>query len=95
MIYTLTSAVPVLKNEADIKYKINIFYQFFIHPNKERYNEILFCLLQNVNNPSVDKIYLLNERIYTINELISNPFCRAVNFSLNGTVAPDNGVFNF
>ena len=93
MIYTLTSAVPVLKNEADIKYKINIFYQFFIHPNKERYNEILFCLLQNVNNPYVDKIYLLNERIYTINELgISSD--KIIQININKRLAYAD-VFNY
>jgi hypothetical protein len=66
----LNSEIPVLKKEYGfINNKINIFYQFFIHENKERYNEILFCLLQNVKNPHIDKIYLLNERIYTDIEL--------------------------
>ena len=37
--------------------------------NKERYDEIKFCLRKNVENDYVDKIYLLNERIYTDNEL--------------------------
>lgn len=70
MIYTLESAIPILKNEyGNKKDKINIFCQFFIHPNKERYNEILFCLHKNVQNPHIDKIYLLNERIYTSEEL--------------------------
>ena len=71
MNYTLDSAIPVLKNDYDgvLKDKINIFTQFFIHENKERRNEILFCLHKNVLNPHIDKIYLLNERIYTTDEL--------------------------
>ena len=44
----LDSVSPVLKKDYNtINNKINIFTQFFIHENKERYNEILFCLLQN------------------------------------------------
>jgi hypothetical protein len=71
MIYTLDSAIPPIKicQENEIKDKINIFTQFFIHPNKDRFKEILFCLKQNIQNPHIDKIYLLNERIYSINEL--------------------------
>jgi hypothetical protein len=75
MAYVLKSSIPVLKKEYEnildkhIVDKINIFTQFFIHENKERYNEIIFCLLKNVQNPHIDKIYLLNERIYTVDEL--------------------------
>ena len=66
----LESAIPILKNEyGNKKDKINIFCQFFIHQNEERYKEILFCLSKNVQNPYIDKIYLLNERIYTLEEL--------------------------
>ena len=75
MAYVLKSSIPVLKkeyeniNDKHINDKINIFTQFFIHENKERYNEIIFCLLKNVENSHIDKIYLLNERIYTVDEL--------------------------
>ena len=48
---------------------INIFCQFFIHSNKERQNEILKCLKLNVKNKYITKIYLLNESIYTDEEL--------------------------
>ena len=41
--------------------QINLFIQFFIHPNKERYNEIKSCLQYNVENPLINYIYLLNE----------------------------------
>ncbi len=49
--------------------KINIFCQYFIHPNKERHEEIVKCLKMNVNNEYITQIYLLNERIYTEEEL--------------------------
>jgi hypothetical protein len=48
---------------------INIFCQFFIHPNVERQLEITTCLKKNVKNKFISKIYLLNERIYTDEEL--------------------------
>lgn len=41
--------------------QINLFLQFFIHPNPERYNEIKSCLQYNVENPFINYIYLLNE----------------------------------
>jgi hypothetical protein len=41
--------------------QINLFVQFFIHPNLERYNEIKSCLKYNVLNPFINYIYLLNE----------------------------------
>lgn len=45
--------------------KINIFYQFFVHKNRIRNMENIECLHRNLKNPKIDKIYLLNERIYT------------------------------
>jgi hypothetical protein len=44
---------------------INIFYQFFIHKNRIRNMENIECLHRNLKNPKIDKIYLLNERIYS------------------------------
>lgn len=51
---------------------IYLVQQFYIHSNLKRYNEILFCLKQNCNNDFIDKIYLLNEKIYTQKELRLN-----------------------
>lgn len=48
---------------------INIFMQYFIHPNQNRHKEIRTCLIKNVLNKSISKIYLLNERIYMKEEL--------------------------
>ena len=48
---------------------IHLFCQFFIHRDKTRYNEIKECLRLNTINPHITHIHLLNERIYTIEEL--------------------------
>ena len=49
--------------------EIHIFTQFFIHKKDQRNEEIRHCLLQNQNNQYVYKIHLLNERLYTLQEL--------------------------
>lgn len=48
---------------------IILIMQFFIHKDPSRQKEILFCLKKNVENKHIDKIYLLNERMYTDEEL--------------------------
>jgi len=48
---------------------INLFQQFYINKIDERQNEIRKTLLYNCNNNLINKIYLLNERIYTDEEL--------------------------
>ena len=49
--------------------KIYLIYQFFIHNNEERNKELRKCLRFNVENPHIDKIYLLNEKLYNDEEL--------------------------
>lgn len=51
------------------KEPIILIYQFFIHKNKERYNEIKECLKFNVCNNNISKIILANEKIYSDEEL--------------------------
>jgi len=51
------------------KQKIYLFLQFFIPDNNERYNEIKDTLKKNVNNINISKIYMLNEKIYSNEEL--------------------------
>ena len=46
---------------------IHLFTQFFIHKNKERHMENVECLKKNIG--LFNSIYLLNERIYTKEEL--------------------------
>lgn len=48
---------------------INLFQQFYINKIDERQNEIRKTLLYNCNNNLINNIYLLNERIYTDEEL--------------------------
>jgi hypothetical protein len=48
---------------------INIFCQFFLPRTEDRLAEIRACLWRNAENAAVAKIYLLNERIYTAEEL--------------------------
>ena len=53
-------------NDNDCVYLI---YQFFVHGNAYRNKELKQCLRLNVENPHIDKIFLLNERNYTTDEL--------------------------
>ena len=48
---------------------IYLIYQFFVHKDVSRHGELQLALKMNVQNPLVSKIYLLNERIYTKDEL--------------------------
>jgi hypothetical protein len=57
------------KGNTCYKDTINICYQFYIDKSAERQKEIVECLARNVSNPLIDKIYLLNEKIYTDEEL--------------------------
>lgn len=57
-----------IQNEENIE-NINLFLQYFIHPNRERQVEFEECLKKNVNNNYITKIYLLNEKIYSEEEL--------------------------
>ena len=56
-------------NEEKTDEQINLFTQFYIDNNKERAQEIINSLILNLHNKSVDKIYLLNEKIYNDDEL--------------------------
>jgi len=53
----------------ETKYDINLIYQYFIPTKSDRFNEIKNTLYRNVMNKYITKIYLLNERIYTTEEL--------------------------
>lgn len=48
---------------------IHLFLQFYIDKDKNHYHEIKYALKKNVKNPHIDSIILLNERIYTEDEL--------------------------
>ena len=64
------------------KEPITLIYQFFIHEDNVRNKEIRKCLKFNVENKYIDKIILLNERIYTDDELgIKDKKIRQVNIN--------------
>ena len=65
--YTLSNETNVQPTE-NID-NINVFCQFFLHPVRARQVEFVKCLKFNVENVDITKIYLLNERIYTDDEL--------------------------
>lgn len=48
---------------------IYLIFQFFIHPDKIRMKELQYCLNKNIELGLFDKIILLNEKIYTNEEL--------------------------
>ena len=48
---------------------IILIYQFFVHKNTLRQAEITECLRLNVANPNISKIVLLNEKVYSEDEL--------------------------
>ncbi len=49
---------------------IYLFQQFFIHKDSWRQeNEIKFCVKKNIENPHIEEFIMLNERIYTDNEI--------------------------
>lgn len=49
--------------------KIILIQQFFIHNDKRRHQEILETLALNVHNDNIDEIHLINEKMYTSEEL--------------------------
>lgn len=49
--------------------EIHVFTQFFIHSLTNRHKEICACLHNNIRNPFITKIHLLNERIYSNKEM--------------------------
>jgi hypothetical protein len=48
---------------------IHLVTQFYLDKNAQRLKEVRNCLRLNIVNPSVDSITLLNERLYSLQEL--------------------------
>jgi hypothetical protein len=48
---------------------INLIQQYYLNDNVERQTELKFCLKKNLENKYISHIYLLNEKIYTLDEL--------------------------
>ena len=62
--YSTSPPISYQNNES-----IFLITQFYVPNDVIRYEEIKFALKQNVDNKSITHIYLLNERIYTSDEL--------------------------
>ena len=67
MYLSRSGKIPI-KSKPDTD-KIYLIYQFFVHKDKKRNIELRKCLRFNVENTYIDKIYLLNEKIYNKEEL--------------------------
>ncbi len=65
MTFKLVEISPNVITKHNAEQKINIFSQFFIPNDKNRLYEIQEALKKNTINRFINKIYLLNERIYT------------------------------
>ena len=52
-VYTISD--PTIVQTTEYIDNINVIYQYFIHPIKERQLEISTCLVKNVNNPNITK----------------------------------------
>jgi len=61
-----------LVNSIPNKEEIHFIGQFFIHKNQQRQSEISKCLNYICNNPYITTVHLLNERIYTNEELTTS-----------------------
>lgn len=58
-----------LDKEQEADGEIHIFTQFFIHRDPTRNREIQQCIRLNTNNRLVTKVHLLNERMYSEEEI--------------------------
>ena len=65
----LQKSPRTLPTAMENKEKVILIYQYFVHRNKARASEVAHCLRMNVANPLIDEIILLNERIYSSEEL--------------------------
>lgn len=59
---------------------INIIYQFYVDKNRTRHKELQHSLIFNVKNENVKNIYLINERVYSPQELgVNSPKIKQIN----------------
>ena len=93
--YNFIYSKPSTK-EKEKKDKIFLIYQFFIHNNTKRHREIQQALQININNQLIDKIYMLNEKIYTAGEMgISEEQLNKIEQINIGNRLKFSGIFDF
>ena len=75
---------PQTKIDNNVEGKIILIQQFYVDKNPERHRENKFCLNINNNNKFIDEIILLNEKIYTKDELgIENDTTKIKQININ------------
>jgi len=62
-------SLPAVKLPEKNTDEVHLFMQYYIDSSDARQAEIRACLYNNIQNPFVQKVHLLNERIYTDKEL--------------------------
>lgn len=67
--FTISENSPLSDEEDIANGDIHLITQFFLHSDAARMNELLTCLKVNLRNPYIHHVHLLNERIYTNEEL--------------------------
>lgn len=75
--------------------EIHVFTQFFIHRSHVRNAEIQECLRRNTLNPNITKIHLINERIYTTEELGNNTSSKICQIVTTGKRLKYQDVFSY
>ena len=60
---------PFREDDSVCEDPIIVITQYFVHNDPRRHTEIKYCLRKNVENPHINRIILLNERIYSAEEL--------------------------
>lgn len=55
--------------EMQTRNPIILIQQYYLNDSEERQEELKFCLKKNLENKYISHIYLLNEKIYTLQEL--------------------------
>lgn len=68
IIYTQSEQLK-LYYEMQTRDPIILIQQYYLNNNKNRQAELKYCLKKNLENKYISHIYLLNEKIYTLEEL--------------------------
>jgi hypothetical protein len=87
-----------IKKTNPLQTKIHLFNEIFVEKNEERLNEYVFCINKNIDNPSIEKIYLVcNNNLYENNiGFFENLFQKKLNQNTKVTLILDeNKRFTF
>ena len=64
-----TNITRVADTSTPIVEPILLITQFYVSNNPRRHKEVMDCLLMNLNNKWIDKIYLICEKTYNLHEI--------------------------